>query len=101
MAFPLGFGGAALGLGATAGFLLPLGVGGVKKPTSISDRFFLGGPNSLRGFKHRGVGPSEPRRILEEPKPGAPPPPRDALGGDFVVRGFWVYDLYGFEAYGS
>jgi outer membrane protein insertion porin family len=85
VAFPLGFAGAALGFGATAGFLLPLGVSNVNRPTSISDRFFLGGPNSLRGFKQRGVGPSESRRILEEPKPDGPALPRDALGGDFMV----------------
>lgn len=85
VAFPLGFAGAALAFGATAGFLLPLGVSSVNRPTSISDRFFLGGPNSLRGFKQRGVGPSELRRILEEPKPDGLALPRDALGGDFMV----------------
>lgn len=38
-------------------------VGGIVAPdsgtVSILDRFFVGGPNSLRGFDHRGIGPRE------------------------------------------
>lgn len=33
--------------------------GGMDGKIGILDRFFLGGPNSLRGFAHRGVGPRE------------------------------------------
>lgn len=62
--FPALPGIAALHLNADAGLLLPLGARAWNKPTSISDRFFLGGmgAGSLRGFMHRGVGPSEVRR---------------------------------------
>ncbi|GFR49021.1 hypothetical protein Agub_g11042 [Astrephomene gubernaculifera] len=67
-------------LGLTAGLLLPWGEGAMARPTCIADRFFLGGPSSLRGFKFKGVGPSDVRR----PAPGQSEPParQDALGGD-------------------
>ena len=41
------------------------------------DRFFLGGPTSLRGFQERGVGPRAPIRAVSGASPYG-----DALGGD-------------------
>ena len=62
-AFPISAS-AALTLSAEGGLLLPWGAGARQAPTSISDRFFLGGlgGGALRGFDQKGVGPSEPRR---------------------------------------
>jgi outer membrane protein assembly factor BamA len=40
--------------------MLPLGRGA--KQTPISDRFFLGGSNSLRGFHANSAGPHSERR---------------------------------------
>ncbi|GLC33405.1 hypothetical protein PLESTB_000072000 [Pleodorina starrii] len=72
-------------LGVSAGLLLPWGEGGMSRPSCIADRFFLGGPSSLRGFKFKGAGPSDARR----PAPGRSASEqalasgrRDALGGD-------------------
>ncbi|KAJ1933252.1 hypothetical protein EC988_009181, partial [Linderina pennispora] len=48
---------------AQAGLLW--GLGGSRTP--MADRFFLGGPTSVRGFEHRGIGPRDHS---------------DALGGD-------------------
>ena len=75
------------------GLLVPLGPNAGASDTCITDRFFLGGVSSLRGFRHRGVGPSDGRRVRpqdeaasggppEAPLRGAPPRKRDALGGD-------------------
>jgi len=57
--------------GAEAGWLLPWGPGWSKRSTSISDRFFLGGVGSLRGFRTRSVGPVDARRA---PNTDAAPP---------------------------
>ncbi|PNW83153.1 hypothetical protein CHLRE_06g308900v5 [Chlamydomonas reinhardtii] len=75
-------------VGASAGLLLPWGPeGGLTRPTCIADRFFLGGPSSLRGFKYKGVGPTDVRRPPEGRAAAAADsasaaPRRDALGGD-------------------
>lgn len=45
-----------LNAGAKAGFLLPLGE---DKQVNVSDRFYVGGPLSVRGFKMGGIGPRE------------------------------------------
>lgn len=55
-----------LGLSMKSGFLKPWGMS-KDKATHISDRFFLGGPMSLRGFRGNSVGPRDGD---------------DALGGD-------------------
>ncbi|KDD76955.1 hypothetical protein H632_c56p0, partial [Helicosporidium sp. ATCC 50920] len=87
---------------AEAGALLPWGAGGsAARPSSLSDRFFPGGLNAtpLRGFRQKGVGPSDVRRPDEaasaaplgrdgdvsrsEAEASGPSPGRDALGGDF------------------
>lgn len=42
--------------------MLPLGPGVRAKQTPISDRFFVGGSGSLRGFHANAVGPVSERR---------------------------------------
>ncbi|MEW5305444.1 MAG: hypothetical protein WDW38_010472 [Sanguina aurantia] len=86
---PLGMG-AALSLSASGGVVLPWGgPDPLARPTSICERFFLGGPTSLRGFKFKGVGPSQLRRpVSAQATPlGETPAPtkRDALGGDLYA----------------
>ena len=57
----------------------------VAKPSS--DRFFLGGIDSLRGFCTKGAGPSGARRPVDsslESEDGARGLSRDALGGDLL-----------------
>jgi outer membrane protein insertion porin family len=64
-----------------AGLVLPWG----GQQTTICDRFFLGGicPDGLRGFKLRGVGPSDARRPGRRERSADEEPPRpDAVGGD-------------------
>jgi outer membrane protein assembly factor BamA len=93
-----GGGGAAAAAGGAGG-------GGSPHPEScISDRFFLGGPGSLWGFRTRGCGPREPRNspLGDAPLAGATPlaggapqaggalggkAPCDALGGDVMAVG--------------
>ena len=70
---PSGF---SLGAGLRMGMLYPLALGnpfaGRALPSRISDRFQLGGPNDVRGFKMGGLGPHD----------GA-----DAVGGDMFAAG--------------
>ncbi|GAB4818843.1 hypothetical protein N2152v2_005889 [Parachlorella kessleri] len=84
VAFPLA-GGAAFVLSGEAGLLLPWG-SKWQGTTSISDRFFLGGIGSgaLRGFKQKGVGPTDLRRPAPREE-GEPRALRDSLGGDLVL----------------
>eukprot|EP00160_Parvularia_atlantis_P020555 Unigene8571_Nuclearia_a/m.26250 Unigene8571_Nuclearia_a/g.26250 ORF Unigene8571_Nuclearia_a/g.26250 Unigene8571_Nuclearia_a/m.26250 type:complete len:378 (+) Unigene8571_Nuclearia_a:39-1172(+) len=49
--------GISTSLGLQFGVMAPL----ADTPTRINDRFFLGGPVSLRGFRLRAAGPSAPR----------------------------------------
>lgn len=49
--------------GAEAGVMLPWGPAWRQRSTAISDRFFLGGVGSLRGFRTRSVGPTDVRRV--------------------------------------
>ncbi|KAJ0403610.1 hypothetical protein ATCC90586_008763 [Pythium insidiosum] len=51
------------------------------RPTRLSDRFFLGGPLSVRGFHHKGVGPRA------SPNDGGVKS-GDALGGDVSYTAF-------------
>lgn len=81
----------------STGLMLPYGPGASRRSTSITDRFFLGGPSNLRGFQLCGAGPSDerrPRRATGEPgaAPGETPRGggassggRDALGGDLYA----------------
>ncbi|GKY90445.1 hypothetical protein MPSEU_000018300 [Mayamaea pseudoterrestris] len=58
----------------SAGYLHNLNFGGLTRPATISDRFFVGGPMQLRGFSPSGIGPRA--KTLAQG-------PGDALGGDF------------------
>ncbi|RVW42339.1 hypothetical protein CK203_070929 [Vitis vinifera] len=74
-AIPLGFYRTALNLGISGGVIFPWGNGALSMPSSLPERFFLGGnsspvctlggPTTLLGFKSRGLGPTERRRLLE------------------------------------
>lgn len=57
------------------GYLHPLLFGGLCRPPTISDRFFVGGPMQLRGFGPAGIGPRATTSTTNSPG--------DALGGDF------------------
>uniref|UniRef100_A0A452ZBZ7 Bacterial surface antigen (D15) domain-containing protein n=1 Tax=Aegilops tauschii subsp. strangulata TaxID=200361 RepID=A0A452ZBZ7_AEGTS len=99
-AVPFGFWNAALNVGVGAGVILPLARGFMNSSTPVTDRFNLGGHNSpvcslggissLLGFRTRGVGPTEPRRLVPgESEDGSPAVPgRDYLGGDLAVSAF-------------
>jgi outer membrane protein assembly factor BamA len=62
------------------GYLQPLSFGGICKPPTISDRFFVGGPMQLRGFLPAGIGPRSKTG-------GSTSPGGDALGGSFFYTG--------------
>ena len=66
--------GVSLTTGLRAGLLypLPLGTESESKPSRINDRFQLGGPTDVRGFRLSGLGPRD----------GV-----DALGGDIYAAG--------------
>ncbi|KAK9059707.1 hypothetical protein SSX86_020411 [Deinandra increscens subsp. villosa] len=99
-ALPLGFARAALNVGVAGGVLFPWGSEFMNRPTSLPDRFFLGGnsspvctlggPTSLLGFKTRGLGPSEPKREVKTNSEAANSDvgERDFLGGDLAVTAF-------------
>lgn len=65
------------------GVLLPLGQGW-NKPTCISERFFLGGPGSLRGFCVNGAGPVDDRKFGVREVVPLGQRTSDALGGDLM-----------------
>ncbi|GBG75673.1 hypothetical protein CBR_g20300 [Chara braunii] len=76
--------GGALSFGIHGGFLMPWGKDFLRRATPISDRFFLGGASSLRGFRTKGIGPFDERI----PEPGYNgDAKRDALGGDVMLSG--------------
>eukprot|EP00850_Spirogloea_muscicola_P004496 SM000019S05040 [mRNA] locus=s19:661435:664974:+ [translate_table: standard] len=88
-AVPLGLYDVALNVGCSAGHLLPWGPA-AGRPTPLASRFFLGGPSSFRGFRTRGVGPTDVRRLQpdrkeEDDQEPAARRPRDALGGDLLL----------------
>lgn len=66
--------GIALNAGFRAGLLYPLLAGSSKalQPSRLSDRFQLGGPTDVRGFKISGLGPHDGQ---------------DAVGGDVYAAG--------------
>ncbi|KAF1932939.1 uncharacterized protein M421DRAFT_1513 [Didymella exigua CBS 183.55] len=68
LALPVGATGITLTAGLRAGLLYPL----ARNASTINDRFQLGGPNSVRGFRLGGLGPHD----------GA-----DAVGGDLFAAG--------------
>ncbi|KAE8714838.1 hypothetical protein F3Y22_tig00110187pilonHSYRG00113 [Hibiscus syriacus] len=90
---PIGFYHAALNFGVSGGVVFPWGDGFLSKPSSLPERFFLGGnispvcalggPTALWGFKTRGLGPTEPKRQVNDGNVG--PSGVDFLGGDLAV----------------
>ncbi|WOL06340.1 hypothetical protein Cni_G15072 [Canna indica] len=111
-AFPLGFYNTALNFGVSAGAIMPWGKGFLNSTTPLPERFYmgghsspvcnLGGPTSLLGFKLRGLGPTDLRRVIP-PKHGddgaatssatdasesSGSPGRDVIGGDLAVTAF-------------
>eukprot|EP00899_Mesostigma_viride_P022848 jgi/Mesvir1/3748/Mv15023-RA.1 len=105
--------GLGLVLGANAGLILPWALGPLapRQPVSIADRFFLGGPGSLRGFRTKGVGPMARREYRQEGGSALPSGPaaeaatgsaattptldemrdrvgQDAIGGDLSLGAF-------------
>ena len=68
--------GVSIGGGFRAGFLWPLPMGfdfgGKAQPSRINDRFQLGGPTDVRGFKLGGIGPHDGQ---------------DSVGGDAFAAG--------------
>jgi outer membrane protein insertion porin family len=66
--------GIAFNAGLRAGLLYPLAVGGSANPapSRLNDRFILGGPTDVRGFKMAGLGPHDGQ---------------DAVGGDVYAAG--------------
>ncbi|CAM9335760.1 unnamed protein product [Choristocarpus tenellus] len=66
--------GLSLALCGYAGALMPFSEG---VNTRLNDRFFLGGPCTLRGFESFGAGPRAPREEGGRPR-------GDALGGDIT-----------------
>jgi outer membrane protein insertion porin family len=66
--------GISFSAGFRAGFLWPLALDGHSKPrlSMVNDRFLLGGPNDVRGFRQSGLGPHD-----------GP----DAVGGDVYAAG--------------
>lgn len=69
-------------------------------PSYLPDRFFLGGntspvcslggPTSIFGFKSRGLGPAEPRRLVRESgnDESSDSSGMDFVGGDLAVTAF-------------
>ncbi|CAZ80674.1 unnamed protein product [Tuber melanosporum] len=77
VAAPLGASGVSVSAGLRGGLLYPLclGVGDNRKPpqpSRINDRFRLGGPTDVRGFKECGLGPRHGN---------------DSVGGDIYMAG--------------
>ncbi|KAL6706615.1 hypothetical protein ACN47E_005371 [Coniothyrium glycines] len=74
VALPFGDTGITLTAGLRGGLLYPLTLPGTSQPQAsrINDRFQLGGPNSIRGFRLGGLGPHD-----------GP----DAVGGDIYAAG--------------
>lgn len=99
-AVPFGFYHAALNFGVSGGVIFPWGNGFLNKPSSLPERFFLGGdfspvctlggPATVWGFKTRGLGPTEPRRHVRDNsnQEASESSGRDFIGGDLAVSAF-------------
>ncbi|ORY14319.1 surface antigen-domain-containing protein [Clohesyomyces aquaticus] len=74
VALPFGDTGITFTAGIRGGLLYPLALGGGSKPqpSRINDRFQLGGPTDVRGFRLSGLGPHDGQ---------------DAVGGDVYAAG--------------
>ncbi|XP_020114096.1 sorting and assembly machinery component 50 homolog [Ananas comosus] len=100
-ALPLGFYNSAINIGVAAGAIMPWATNFKDFTSPLPERFYLGGhispvcslggPSSLLGFRTRGLGPTEPRRLIptqsDKDEPPASPG-RDVLGGDLAVTAF-------------
>uniref|UniRef100_A0A803NTW8 Bacterial surface antigen (D15) domain-containing protein n=1 Tax=Cannabis sativa TaxID=3483 RepID=A0A803NTW8_CANSA len=99
-ALPFGFYNVALNFGISGGVIFPWGNGFLNRPSSLPERFFLGGdfspvctvggPTTVWGFKTRGIGPTEPRRQNND-KPdeeSSDSSGRDVVGGDLALTAF-------------
>ncbi|EXC04700.1 Sorting and assembly machinery component 50-B-like protein [Morus notabilis] len=99
-ALPFGFYNAALNFGISGGVVFPWGSGFLNNPSSLPERFFLGGdfspvctvggPSTVWGFKTRGIGPTEPRRQNSDKSNGenSDSTGKDVIGGDLAVTAF-------------
>ncbi|KAL0317047.1 UNVERIFIED_CONTAM: hypothetical protein Sangu_2119000 [Sesamum angustifolium] len=99
-AIPLGFYRAALNFGISGGVIFPWGNGSLNAPSYLPERFFMGGnsspvcslrgPTSVLGFKARGLGPAEPRRLVRENSNDGSSSDSgiDHIGGDLAVTAF-------------
>ncbi|XP_075513380.1 uncharacterized protein LOC142548755 [Primulina tabacum] len=106
-AVPLGFYRAALNFGLSGGVVFPWGTGFLNSPSCLPDRFFMGGntspvcslsgPISLLGFKARGLGPAERRRVVRENSNDQTSDDcgMDYIGGDLALTAFadFSFDL--------
>jgi outer membrane protein insertion porin family len=74
VALPFGNTGITLTAGLRGGLIYPLALPGQNQPQAsrVNDRFILGGPNNVRGFRIAGLGPHD----------GS-----DAVGGDVYAAG--------------
>ena len=73
--------------------MLPWGPGRRQRTTTISDRFFLGGVGSLRGFRTCSVGPVDARR--QHHAPAAPDTPASSAPTPQVRQGSWQHSGIG------
>ncbi|XP_061997789.1 uncharacterized protein LOC133715336 [Rosa rugosa] len=99
-AVPFGFYHAALNFGVSGGVVFPWGNGFLNKPSSLPERFFLGGdfspvctpggPATVWGFKTRALGPTEPRRHVRDNSndENSESSGRDFVGGDLALSAF-------------
>ncbi|KZV34944.1 sorting and assembly machinery component 50B [Dorcoceras hygrometricum] len=106
-AIPFGFYRAALNFGVSGGVLFPWGSGYLNSPSCLLDRFFMGGntspvcslsgPISVLGFKARGFGPAERRRVVRENSSDQTfdDSGMDYIGGDLALTAFadFSFDL--------
>ncbi|KAG8390133.1 hypothetical protein BUALT_Bualt01G0051800 [Buddleja alternifolia] len=99
-AIPLGFYRSALNLGISGGVIFPWGGGFLNTPSYLPERFFMGGnsspvcslrgPTSVLGFKARGLGPAEPRRVVRDNANdgNSDDSGMDNIGGDLALTAF-------------
>ncbi|KAI3458513.1 hypothetical protein Pfo_015176 [Paulownia fortunei] len=106
-AIPLGFYRAALNFGISGGVVFPWGSGFLNTPSYLPERFFMGGnsspvcslrgPTSVLGFKARGLGPAEPRRLVRDNSNDGNSDDYgiDHIGGDLALTAFadFSFDL--------
>lgn len=80
-----------LSVALAGGLMMPLGGDLAVRKTCIADRFFLGGPGTVRGFDMRGLGPTDvrrPTRVGEGSVSEDESVKRDYVGGDIFASIF-------------